>query len=170
MIVTKKLIESIIIELKEKSFKFEDDAGIKKNPTVFLSDIIEVIDKKLKYSIKPDESLPNMFNPNSDIGLLDILNNFEQDEIQDEIITFNRAKKSELISDLKSCNISKWNKIQTENLIKFLLTMSDDEIVGYLLFVLDSEYNEEGRSGKETLAAEKFLSRKEWSKLKEKIL
>jgi hypothetical protein len=69
---------------------------------------------------------------------------------------------------MKERSISVLKPKQVENLIKFLETISDDEIVGYLLHVLDTEYtlSEDSKPNK---AAEKFLSDKRFSKFRDAI-
>jgi hypothetical protein len=101
------------------------------------------------------------------ITLDDVLNRF--DELENDIKEFNRDKKSELLANMKERKISSLKAPQKENLVKFILTISDDEIVGYLLHVLDVEYtlSEDTRDNKE---AEKFLADKRFLKYRDVIM
>lgn len=104
------------------------------------------------------------------ITLDDVLDRF--DEIEDDIKNFNRDKKSELLTNMKERKISqlKTNKPnQVENLVRFLGTISDDEIVGYLLHVLDVEYTL-SEDTKDNKAAEKFLADKRFNKFRDAIM
>jgi hypothetical protein len=72
------------------------------------------------------------------ISIDNILNDY--DSIENDIKSFSRDKKSELLQSMKDRKVSKLNKIQIKNLLKFFNTISADECVGYLLHVLDKEY------------------------------
>lgn len=100
------------------------------------------------------------------INLDDVLDRF--DDIIDDVKNFNRDKKSELLANMKERSVSVLKPKQLENLIKFLGTISDDEIVGYLLHVLDTEYtlSEDSKPNK---SAEKFLADKRFNKFREAI-
>ena len=100
------------------------------------------------------------------ITLDDVLDRF--DDIEDDIKNFNRDKKSELLVNMKERKISQLKTKQQENLIRFLCTISDDEIVGYLLHVLDVEYNL-SEDTKDNKAAEKFLADKRFNRFREAI-
>ena len=100
------------------------------------------------------------------ISLIDVLNKF--DELEADIKQFTRDKKSELLTNMKEKKIADLKKNQFENLIRFLLTISDDEVVGYLLHVLDIEYNLSD-STRENKAAEAFLSDKRFAHFRETI-
>ena len=101
------------------------------------------------------------------ITLDDILDNY--DEKENDIKTFNRDKKSELLTNMKERRISQLKAKQVENLIKFLQTISDDEIVAYILHVLDTEYNL-SEENKENKMAEKFLSDKRFNRFRDAIM
>ena len=100
------------------------------------------------------------------ITLDDILNNY--DEFENDIKAFNRDKKSELLANMKERKVFQLKSKQVENLVKFLGTISDDEIVGYILHVLDSEYNLQ-EDNKENKIAEQFLSSKIFNKYRDAI-
>jgi hypothetical protein len=101
------------------------------------------------------------------ITLDDVLDRF--DEIESDIKNFNRDKKSELLANMKERKISQLKVKQQENLTRFLGTISDDEIVGYLLHVLDVEYNL-SESTKDNKAAEVFLADKRFNKFRDAIM
>ena len=101
------------------------------------------------------------------ITLDDVLDRF--DDIEDDVKNFNRDKKSELLANMKERKISGLKAKQNENLIRFLQTISDDEIVGYLLHVLDVEYTL-SEDTKDNKAAEKFLADKRFNKFRDAIM
>lgn len=101
------------------------------------------------------------------ITLDDVLDRF--DDIESDIRQFNRDKKSELLVNMKERKISQLKPKQQENLVRFLGTISDDEIVGYLLHVLDIEYNL-SEDTKDNKAAEKFLADKRFNKFRDAIM
>jgi hypothetical protein len=101
------------------------------------------------------------------ITLDDVLDRF--DEREEDIKNFNRDKKSELLTNMKERKISQLKPKQTENLIKFLETVSYDEVVGYLLHVLDIEYTL-SEDTKDNKAAEKFLADKRFNKFRDAIM
>lgn len=101
------------------------------------------------------------------ITLDDVLNSF--DEKEEDIKNFNRDKKSELLTNMKERKISQLKPKQSENLVKFLETVSYDEVVGYLLHVLDIEYTL-SEDTKDNKAAEKFLADKRFNKFRDAIM
>lgn len=101
------------------------------------------------------------------ITLDDVLDRF--DDIESDIKSFNRDKKSELLATMKERKISQLKVKQNENLKKFLCTISDDEIVGYLLHVLDIEYTL-SEDTKDNKAAEAFLADKRFGKFRDAIM
>jgi hypothetical protein len=101
------------------------------------------------------------------ITLDDILNRY--DEIEDDIKNFNRDKKSELLTNMKERKISQLKVKEVENLVKFLQIISDDEVIGYLLHVLDAEYTL-SEDNKDNRAAEKFLADKRFNKFREAMM
>lgn len=101
------------------------------------------------------------------ITLDDVLDNFDARE--EDIKNFNRDKKSELLTNMKERKISQLKPKQAENLVKFLETVSYDEVVGYLLHVLDIEYTL-SEDTKDNKAAEKFLADKRFNKFRDAIM
>lgn len=69
------------------------------------------------------------------ISINDIINNY--DNIKKELDKYNRDKNSELIMSLKDIDISTLNDFQTSNVVKFLKRVSSDELMAYLVHVID---------------------------------
>lgn len=101
------------------------------------------------------------------ITLDDVLNNFG--DLENDIKNFNRDKKSELLANMKERRVYELKTKQKDNLVKFLGTISDDEIVGYLLHVLDTEYAL-SENTKANDMAEKFLADKKFNKFRDAIM
>ena len=101
------------------------------------------------------------------ISLDDILDRF--DELEEDAKTFNRDKKSELLSNMKERKVSLLKPKQCENLIKFLQIISDDEVVGYILHVMDVEYNL-AEDTKDNKTVEKFLANPKFLKFRNAIM
>jgi hypothetical protein len=96
-----------------------------------------------------------------------VLNDF--DAIENEIKKFNRDKKSDLLQSMKERKVALLNDKQTENLIKFLETISDDECIGYLTHVLDTEYSFNTIETDENRISEKFLANPRLDKFRDII-
>jgi hypothetical protein len=70
------------------------------------------------------------------VTLEDVINNY--DGIKKDLEKYNRDKNSELIQSLKEKDITKLNKKQLDNVVKFLNNVGDDEKTAYLLYILDN--------------------------------
>jgi hypothetical protein len=70
------------------------------------------------------------------INIMDVLNRY--DEIKNDLKRYNRDKKSELIQTLKEMDLGKLSDKQVQNASKFLKTVDEDELTGYLLYILDN--------------------------------
>jgi hypothetical protein len=70
------------------------------------------------------------------ISINDVINNY--DGIKKDLEKYNRDKNSELIQSLKEIEITKLNKKQLDNVVKFLNNVGDDEKTAYLLYLLDN--------------------------------
>jgi hypothetical protein len=76
------------------------------------------------------------------LNIHDILNGF--DKVADKLKKSNRDKKSELLGNLREMDLrklyngEKGKPNQIDNLIKFLGTLDEDELVGYLTYIIDS--------------------------------
>lgn len=68
----------------------------------------------------------------------DIINRY--DEVKHMFDIYDRDKKSEMLNILKEKDVTILNDEQMENVKKFILSCSDDEVVSFLLSVLDSDY------------------------------
>jgi hypothetical protein len=71
----------------------------------------------------------------SNININHVLNDF--DEIKEDLMNYNRDKKSELISSLKEIKFDSMSEKQFKNSIKFVDTISDEEKTAYFMFLLD---------------------------------
>ena len=100
------------------------------------------------------------------ISLLDVLDRFN--DIEDDIKEFTRDKKSELLTNMKEKKVADLKSHQVDNLVKFLMTVSDDEVVGYILHVLDMEYNLSDNT-KPNKMSEKFLADKKFERFRATI-
>jgi len=74
------------------------------------------------------------------INIQDVLDRY--DEIKNDLKKYNRDKSSELIQALSAMDIRDLNKKQTLNAVKFLKTVGEDELTGYLLSIIDDTNTE----------------------------
>jgi len=84
------------------------------------------------------------------ININDIIDRY--DDVEVELSKMNRDKNSELIQALKTKDIEPMTDFQRENITKFLKRVGQDELVDYLLGILDVPSN-----GVETPNIKKFL-------------
>lgn len=70
------------------------------------------------------------------ISIKDVLDRF--DDIKDELKKYNRDKNSELIASFKEIDIRTLKEKQLVNSAKWLKTVGEDELTGYLLHLLDT--------------------------------
>ncbi|MFA6089823.1 MAG: hypothetical protein WC755_08250 [Candidatus Woesearchaeota archaeon] len=93
------------------------------------------------------------------LSIQNILESYDKikEDYAEKKITLLRDKKSELISDLKRLNFRDFKNHQKENLKLFLLDCSDDEVVGYLLKLLDEDYHYDEDKEKDFLENEAIL-------------
>jgi hypothetical protein len=70
------------------------------------------------------------------ININDVINDY--DRIKKDLERYNRDKNSELIQSLKEIDITKLEKKQLDNIVKFLKNVGDDEKTAYLLWILDN--------------------------------
>lgn len=94
-------------------------------------------------------------------GINELLNKY--DEIIDQVKTLTRDKKSELLNALKQRNLGDLTESQKENVKKFILTVSKDEAVAYILKVLDDDYKYMSVNDDENSIAEEFLADKRFA-------
>ena len=101
-------------------------------------------------------------------GINDLLNRY--DDIKDQLKDLTRDKKSELLNQLKNKNIAEFSEFQKENVKRFILTVSDDEAVAYILKILDDEYKYMKQNDSENDIAEEFLTDERFAKFYDTIL
>lgn len=100
-------------------------------------------------------------------GVKDLLNRY--DEIQEMLEDLNRDKKSELLNALKGMDLNGLKPPQKENLKKFLLTVSEDEAVSFILKILDDDYKYMKNNDSDNDLLEEFLSDERFLKYYEAI-
>jgi len=89
-------------------------------------------------------------------GVNDLLDRY--DEIEDMLVATGRDKKSELLNALKSKNLNNLTDKQKGNLKKFILILSKDEAVSFLLKFLDDNYKYMKVNDNDNDLLEDFLS------------
>lgn len=73
------------------------------------------------------------------IDILDVINRY--DEIQKDLEKYNYDKKCELIKGLETINIELLNDFQHKNISKFLRTARKDDMLAYLIGLIDNPKN-----------------------------
>ena len=89
-------------------------------------------------------------------GVQDLLDRY--DEVEEMLEGLSRDKKSELLSSLKTKNLNNLNPKQKENLKKFILICSKDEVVSFILKFLDDDYKYQKVNDDDNDLLEDFLS------------
>ncbi len=77
------------------------------------------------------------------ISILDVLNNYNK--VKKDLERYNRDKKSELLNSLKEMDLNQLNAKQLDNCVEFLKTVGEDELTGYLLYLVDNNYDVTGK-------------------------
>jgi hypothetical protein len=147
------MIVSYIKTHPEQLYKANEDSQAYATPRSWTM-LSEFITKNFGDNAKPQDFLPylkriaNSYVGNSamkfvqycedmlNINIMDVLNRFEQ--VKEDLNRYNRDKKSELIQSLKELDLNKLSDNQVANAAKFLKTVDEDELTGYLLFILDN--------------------------------
>ncbi len=101
-------------------------------------------------------------------GINDLLNRY--DDIKDQLKDLTRDKKSELLNSLKQKSLIDLKPAQKENVKKFILTVSEDEAVAYLLKILDDEYKYMKVNDNDNSIAEEFLTDERFAKFYDTII
>lgn len=70
------------------------------------------------------------------ISIVDVLNRY--DSIAKDLESYNQSRNSELLESLKSYTYQDLSSKQVNNSIKFLRNLNDEQIVSYLLYIIDS--------------------------------
>lgn len=154
--IHKSIIE-FLISNKKYYYQYPSDSSRYKSYAsprswTFLSDFIvknyginskpdEFVDFLMKYGygFVGDSITPYIrFCRTNKITINDVLNDYEN--IKDELLTYNRDKKSEILINLKSIRFNKLLIKQIYNLKQFLLTLSDDEIISYFNHLLEKDF------------------------------
>jgi len=113
--------------------------GMDSSPREFLPLLKEIAtgyvgNSALKY-IKYCEDMLN-------ISIQDVLDNY--DGILEDLKKYNRDKNSELLQSLTQRDIKDLTGEQLDNAYKFLRTVGEDELTGYLLGIIDNNQTEVG--------------------------
>jgi hypothetical protein len=189
--IHKSIIE-FLISNKKYYYQYPSDSSRYKSYAsprswTFLSDFIvknyginskpdEFVDFLMKYGygFVGDSITPYIrFCRTNKITINDVLNDYEN--IKDELLTYNRDKKSEILINLKSIRFNKLLIKQIYNLKQFLLTLSDDEIISYFNHLLEKDfmYKSSRMSEKEKIMIDnknekikKFFAQPEFTKYK----
>ena len=144
----------------------QNNYGMKSSITEFIDDVRELGASYIgdgansRFIRYLDESLK--------FGINDLLNRY--DEIKDQLKDLTRDKKSELLSQLKQKNIMEFTPKQKENVKRFILTVSEDEAVAYILKILDDDYKYMKVNDKDNDMAEEFLTDERFAKFYDAIL
>ena len=106
--------------------------GMEATPREFLQDLFVIASSYVGVSAKKFITYcEDMMN----INVQDVIDRY--DEIKADLAKYNRDKKSELIQSLKKKDIESMTDFQRENVTKFLRIIGEDELVDYLLGLLD---------------------------------
>ena len=106
--------------------------GIKSNPKEFVKDLMYVASSYVGNSAK---KFTQYCEEQINLNINDIINRF--DEVEADLAKYNRDKTSELIQSLKNKDIESMTDFQRENITKFLNKVGQDELMDYLLGILD---------------------------------
>lgn len=107
--------------------------GMEATPREFIQDLYQVASSYIGVSAK---KFLSYCEDQMNININDVINRY--DEIKKDLEKYNRDKKSELIQSLKKIDIEPLDDFQRENISKFLKTIGEDELVDYLLGLLDA--------------------------------
>jgi hypothetical protein len=103
------------------------------------------------------------------ISIKDVIDRYP--DIKNDLKSFNRDKHSELLNSLKEIDIMSLKDVQLENIKEFLTSMSDDEVVGYLLYLLDDQYSlNDDTNNKKNMKVKDFIKDKRFKKFFKTIL
>jgi len=101
-------------------------------------------------------------------GINDLLDRYH--EIKDQLEILNRDKKSELLNSLKNMDITTLKPSQKENIKLFILSVSPDEAVSFILKILDDNYKYMKVNDDDNDIAEEFLSDERFAKFYDAIM
>jgi hypothetical protein len=106
--------------------------GEDSTPREFIQDLYQVASSYIGVSAK---KFLTYCEDQMNININDVINRY--DAIKKDLEKYNRDKKSELIQSLKNIDIEPLSDEQRENITKFLQIIGEDELVAYLLGLLD---------------------------------
>jgi len=107
--------------------------GKDSSPREFISDAKEISSSYVgNCSLKFIQYCEDMLN----INIGDVINRY--DDIKKDLEKYNRDKKSELIQSLKEKDLMSLSEKQLSNVSSFLKSVGEDELTGYLLYILDN--------------------------------
>lgn len=75
------------------------------------------------------------------LNINDIISNFKS--VKNQVVKFNRDRRSELIQSLRSIDILELSSKELKNVVGFLNTVDDDEKTAYLLHLIDKMDSDE---------------------------
>lgn len=101
-------------------------------------------------------------------GVRDILDRY--DEIKSQLKQITRDKKSELLNALKGMDMNTLTQKQKDNVKNFILILSEDEAVSFILKLLDNDYKYMKNNDGENDMLEQFLSDERFEKFYDAIL
>lgn len=91
-----------------------------------------------------------------EFGIKDLIERYK--DLHERLELLNRDKKSELLNSLKEIDIKNLKEYQKENVKLFILSVSKDEAVSYILKLLDDDYKYMKTNDDDNDIAEEFLS------------
>ena len=101
-------------------------------------------------------------------GVRDILDRY--DEIKSQLEQITRDKKSELLNALKGMDMNVLTQKQKNNVKNFILILSEDEAVSFILKLLDNDYKYMKNNDGDNDMLEQFLSDERFEKFYDAIL
>lgn len=101
-------------------------------------------------------------------GVRDILDRY--DEIKSQLKQITRDKKSELLNALKGMDMNTLTQKQKNNVKNFILILSEDEAVSFILKLLDNDYKYMKNNDGDNDMLEQFLSDERFEKFYDAIL
>ena len=90
------------------------------------------------------------------LNINDIITNFKS--VKNQVVKFNRDRRSELIQSLRSIEILDLSDEEIKNVVGFLNTVNDDEKTAYLLYLIDKIEDDENTSNKYKIENSKLIN------------
>ena len=73
------------------------------------------------------------------LSIEDIIKAKDFSKVEKDLKRFGRDKSSELLTSLKKKNLDEMKDKELKNVVLFLKTLDKDELMGYLVYVIDNE-------------------------------